>query len=441
MTDTEAKAPKKARDDFSQATINTLAKRAGYKCSVPGCHRLTIGAAEEEDRFFNIGTAAHIISASPDSGPRADPTASSETRKSINNGLWCCANHGRLIDSDDGGFSVGLLRQWKKDHEDANKLEAAGCSVGGGRITSITLSNLGRFIEPQTIQFGSRTLITGNNATGKRLICDMISCLSNFQKLIDEKPHRPQKSKSSISYEVFTTTTIKWDISIGDEITCCADGHPVPTLYSGFRVFHLERDFNSTQLSDHAESDESQSETDEFNWWEAMSEQLVCDLAKLTGLSRDGLLTALKIMALTPGKFFAELKMEGKELLWRVNEGVHFYNFEKLGGAEQQFVILDIFLRLAEFSARTTPTILILNQHAFCSMDKNNLPRLLKMLLDFNLQCQLVVTLYYLPKNLSSKGWSAWRLHESKGVHPVIIRPLEASDIVVDVALSESKPL
>jgi ribosomal protein L37AE/L43A len=47
----------------------------------------------------NIGVAAHISGAAP-GGPRYDASMSSEARKSINNGIWLCANCARLVDGD-----------------------------------------------------------------------------------------------------------------------------------------------------------------------------------------------------------------------------------------------------------------------------------------------------------------------------------------------------
>ena len=133
-------------------------------------------------------------------------------------------------------------------------------------------------------------------------------------------------------------------------------------------------------------------------------------------------------MELTPGQFFAELKTEGEELLWRVNERNPFFCFGSLGAGEQHFVVLDIFLRLAEFSARFTPTILILNQQAFASMDQDNLLKLLKKLSELELQCQLIVPMHCWPKDLSQEVWSIWHLHEESKQRSVTIQPWKEED-------------
>jgi hypothetical protein len=50
----------------------------------------------------------------PLGGPRYDATLSADERRHESNGLWCCANHAKQIDSDDKTFTVEKLRQWKQ---------------------------------------------------------------------------------------------------------------------------------------------------------------------------------------------------------------------------------------------------------------------------------------------------------------------------------------
>ncbi|WP_303917881.1 hypothetical protein [Draconibacterium sediminis] len=102
------------RDDFSNKTKDTLAKRVAWRCSFPGCGRLTIGPGHKDSSdFVNLGEAAHINAASFN-GPRFDETMTSEQRKSIDNGIWMCRHHARMIDSDYFNYSSATLRQWKK---------------------------------------------------------------------------------------------------------------------------------------------------------------------------------------------------------------------------------------------------------------------------------------------------------------------------------------
>ena len=105
------------RDDFSKATVDLLAKRAGYLCSNPECGILTVGAAVTADKSMIVGVAAHITAAAP-GGPRYDPTLTPEERRHHSNGIWLCEIHGKAVDSDADHFTVEMLRKWKHTAEE-----------------------------------------------------------------------------------------------------------------------------------------------------------------------------------------------------------------------------------------------------------------------------------------------------------------------------------
>lgn len=103
------------RDDFSALTKRRLAKRAGFKCSFPGCNRSTIGPSEEGNTAVsNTGIAAHISAASSGQGARRyDPEMTPSERSSIENGIWMCELHAGLIDTDEVRFTTKKLKRWK----------------------------------------------------------------------------------------------------------------------------------------------------------------------------------------------------------------------------------------------------------------------------------------------------------------------------------------
>ncbi len=107
---------KRSRDNFTQATINTLARRVNYHCSNPEHGVTTVGPHSDPHKAKNIGEAAHIEAAAG-SGPRANPTLSEQERKDINNGIWLCSNCHDIVDSDEKKYTVAVLRQWKLQAE------------------------------------------------------------------------------------------------------------------------------------------------------------------------------------------------------------------------------------------------------------------------------------------------------------------------------------
>ena len=101
------------RDEFTEKTKLQIAKRAGWLCSDPSCRRSTIGSNSVGDGEINLGVAAHICAARPNSGPRFDSTMTHEQRRSPDNGVWLCQLHAKAVDAKDSKFTVKLLHQWK----------------------------------------------------------------------------------------------------------------------------------------------------------------------------------------------------------------------------------------------------------------------------------------------------------------------------------------
>jgi hypothetical protein len=110
------------RDDFPIVVKDVLAKRVGLRCSNPDCRQLTSGPQVDPTKATNIGVAAHITAASPD-GPRYEPSLTADERRSADNGIWLCQNHGKLVDNDHVRYSVMLLREWKRIAESMAQLE------------------------------------------------------------------------------------------------------------------------------------------------------------------------------------------------------------------------------------------------------------------------------------------------------------------------------
>jgi hypothetical protein len=110
--------------DFNQKTKRLLAQRAGNLCSNPECQAPTSGPCRQLDKSITTGDAAHITAASPN-GPRFDPSLTSEERRTYDNGIWLCVTHARVVDHDEAGHSVELLRNWKT-HAEAHARERLG---------------------------------------------------------------------------------------------------------------------------------------------------------------------------------------------------------------------------------------------------------------------------------------------------------------------------
>jgi hypothetical protein len=104
------------RQDFAIRIKDTLARRAGMRCSNPACCKLTSGPQSDPNKAINIGVAAHITAASMN-GPRYAISLSKRDRSSIANSIWLCQNCAKLIDNDELRYTVELIRNWKEQAE------------------------------------------------------------------------------------------------------------------------------------------------------------------------------------------------------------------------------------------------------------------------------------------------------------------------------------
>ncbi len=102
--------------DFSNKTIETLAKRAGFCCSNPDCGVSTIGPNSDPNKATLIGEAAHIRGARAGSA-RYVAEMSDAARGEITNAIWLCRNCHKKVDHDTGLYPEDLLFKWREEHE------------------------------------------------------------------------------------------------------------------------------------------------------------------------------------------------------------------------------------------------------------------------------------------------------------------------------------
>lgn len=101
------------------------------------------------EKAVNIGVAAHIEGAAPES-PRYNSKQSSEERASISNGIWLCQNCAKMIDNDTIRFTVPLLHLWQTKAE-----KRAQNALGNEKVISSSL------YDPKSILLVSRQTKTG----------------------------------------------------------------------------------------------------------------------------------------------------------------------------------------------------------------------------------------------------------------------------------------
>ena len=119
MNKKQTNKEKQKRDNFTESVKRKAAQRVAYRCSFPGCGVSTIGPKHgDASGVTSVGQACHICAAALN-GPRYDETMSEKDRKSIENCIWMCDTHAKLIDADEYKYPVSILKEWKANAEKA----------------------------------------------------------------------------------------------------------------------------------------------------------------------------------------------------------------------------------------------------------------------------------------------------------------------------------
>ena len=169
------------RSEFSDSTKRLVAERAGYRCSFPGCAKLTVGPAADPNKSDNTGIAAHIYGAAVSgNGPRGTGDLSERDLHSPQNSIWLCANHASLIDKRMGAdYAAGALHSYKALHETRIAHELAGIHTPFGWVRKFTVHSSPLFADRFEIELAKLNLIVGGNSVGKTALCEWIAGISN----------------------------------------------------------------------------------------------------------------------------------------------------------------------------------------------------------------------------------------------------------------------
>lgn len=224
------------RADFSKETRLKLAQRAGFRCSNPQCGALTIGPGAGPEGVSDTGTASHIFAAAA-GGPRGTGGLSDEERSTISNGIWMCANCGRLVDVNAGKmYSASLLRSWKDLHENRTRLEQGGHVQPFGWVQSLEVTSHYLFM-PGVIRLSKLNLLFGMNGSGKTRLFHLLTCMTSPQLLMDAAfPNHPADLTCEITW--FDPALRRATVEVrGEALEYHVDARRVPLPPRPYRVW------------------------------------------------------------------------------------------------------------------------------------------------------------------------------------------------------------
>lgn len=190
------------RVNFSPKTKHSIAAAVNWQCSVPLCKNPAMGA--DDGTSINGGTACHIFSAAKN-GPRGRGGLSDELLEAPSNGLWCCAYHGRVIDTNKGAsFPPAQLQMWKKLAEGRVRRAMAVQFAELGWIDKLSVFvdvGPGRHWKP-TITFQKNNLLRGKSGAGKTLTLEAVASISDSRHAW--RLRKLKHFSAQISYETLT---------------------------------------------------------------------------------------------------------------------------------------------------------------------------------------------------------------------------------------------
>lgn len=100
----------------SLKTQKMLWGRAAGRCSMPSCRIDLYEDETETDDPTLVGENCHIV-AERDNGPRADAMMPTLRRNTYSNLILLCRNHHKVIDAQEGEYTVEHLHKIKDEHE------------------------------------------------------------------------------------------------------------------------------------------------------------------------------------------------------------------------------------------------------------------------------------------------------------------------------------
>ncbi len=171
------------RINFSSATRDLVADRAGNQCSFPTCNRRTIGPGAGQNEVSGDGIGAHIYSASP-RGPRGQGGLSREELEQPENCIWLCSTHAKLVDNNRGvAFPPETLHSYKALQEARVRREVQGLYSPIGWVHELTLLENPTFKPSQKVRLSKLNLIYGANESGKSALAEWIAGIFDLRYL------------------------------------------------------------------------------------------------------------------------------------------------------------------------------------------------------------------------------------------------------------------
>ena len=361
------------RIEFSRQVKQRVAERNGFRCSFPRCDRTTIGPAESAGDSVSTGVACHIYSAA-EGGPRGQGNLDSGQLGDIENALWLCANHARIIDANRGtDYPPERLFSFKTAHESLVSFEQRGVAVGFGWVQSVTIEESPVFVRGSTLHLARTTVVVGDNASGKTALCEWLAGSGDISLLKRWSALSKRSERTQVRFDAVTPLPLTWTIRVFGEsnIKFEMDGQAVPRLnlahafvYASERPRRKPEETSSSYLA---------------RW-------LRIDPAHIHNIVRS--------LAMRGGFCVHNPRFETREdheaLLLDLDGTVPGLEFRYLSSSEQCRVVIEFSVEFARFEAERKPTMLLID--CMGGFDRANFQEYLEFLATQSERFQIIIT-------------------------------------------------
>ncbi len=383
--------------DFLPSVIKTTAGRAGYRCSIPTCDRITIGPGNKEDQTSSIGTCCHIYSSAPN-GPRGTGGLTDNQRASASNAFWACQIHGKLIDNNEGGkYPAPLLQSYKAMHEARITNEMGGLTAPRGWFGKIEVRKAPHFQTPAELDLGKVTFIEGSCGSGKTALCEFIAGIGDPSLLWRWLPDRATDSSLELLLTYYAPERIIAGVHATSDgsISYSIDGSEVPAQPYPLRIVLLPH----FEAENYAEDDD------------------VAFISQVLGIHDSHVLNLLESANRLGAGGVHNLRIEndssGRRLRGDLSGTLSGLMYGAWSGSERSRVLIALAIARAEFCSKYSPTLLILDG-GIATLDDGNLESYIELLASPNFTFQSILTLNRDRSCLPWTGWTCVQLAEGE---------------------------
>ena len=400
--------PATQRFEFSARTRRLVAQRAGYRCSFPGCDRLTIGPGDHLESVSTVGQAAHIYGAAASGrGPRGTLALTHDELRSPENAIWLCAHHASLIDKHGGtDYPAAKLHSFKSLHESRIAHELRGFSLPFGWVDGVSIHSSPLFADGAHIDLAKLNLVLGGNSVGKTALCEWIAGhvdAAHLERWHKVYPPCRRRLRTEMQYHDPHPHRIAVDFRLPDFPRYTLDDKPTASAAGPVKaVFPIDL---KPELPD-----------------QPGDLAAVADALGLPPLDVRALCDSLG----EGDDWFREARFEERDGRWHLEFHVETAPgrmetraLRNLSGSEKYRLLTQLGIKAANMMSAIAPTLLVLDS-GFWRLDTGWLKRYAEFLASPNCRFQTIASTHRKDMDFEDVTWSGWQLIHLEGKPPSV---------------------